>query len=65
LTGQSREVGDERYCHSGAFKHPAMINVYSAIIATTPTTITYSILFTSYFSPPQKLPRSARPRADI
>ncbi len=43
-----------------------MINVYSAIVATTPNIIRYSIfLFTSYLSPNQKLPRSARPRAGI
>jgi hypothetical protein len=49
LTSQSRKVGDERYCHSGAFKHRAIINVYSAITATTPNAITYSILVTSLF----------------
>jgi len=55
----------ESYCHSGSSKHRAMINVYSAIVATTPNTIRYSILFTSYLSLHQKLPRSARPRVEI
>src|SRR5438067_13933400 len=50
LTNQSRGAGDESYYHSGALKHRAMINAYSAIITTTPTTIRYSILFTSYLS---------------
>jgi hypothetical protein len=49
---------------SGALKHRAMINVYSAIVATTLNTITYSILFTSYLSLHQKLLRSARARAE-
>ncbi len=49
---------------AGALKHRAMINVYSAIVATTPNTIRYSILLTSYLSLHQKLLRSARTRAE-
>jgi len=60
-----RDSKSKIYCHSGSSKHRAMINAYSAIVATTPSIIRYSILFTSYVSPRQKLPRSARPRAEI
>ena len=42
-----------------------MINVYSAIVATTPNIIRYSIFVYLLFVTRPKLPRSARSRAGI
>jgi hypothetical protein len=43
-----RDSESKNYRHSGSLEHRSMSKAYNAIVDTTPTTIKYSILFTSY-----------------